>query len=95
MKQADVLQRWGSGGGLGQLSDAVAAASRGEEVDLEALKALASVQTEEVEDDTAADSGDGSGVYPQAEAENLRGVLQVLFGFRFGCGHLCCGERHD
>tara|TARA_Y100001968_G_scaffold326108_1_gene368543 strand:+ start:336 stop:1133 length:798 start_codon:yes stop_codon:yes gene_type:complete len=41
MKKLDILKRWGSGGGLSTLSDAVAAAQRGEQVDIEALQQLA------------------------------------------------------
>lgn len=87
MKKADVLQRWGSGGGLGQLSDAMAAASRGEDVDLEALEALAAIQTAEEEeggtdeDGSSSSAAAGSGQQPMPED-----LLQVVGGVLAGVG---------
>jgi hypothetical protein len=72
MKKLDVLQRWGSGGGLSTLTDAVASASRGEAVDIGALEELAKAHTSpEESDETGATTDTGGAPLP----EDLLGVV--------------------
>ncbi len=47
MTNQDVIARWGSGGGLATMSEQVGRAMRGEEVDTEALEALAAQKSAE------------------------------------------------
>jgi len=86
MKQADVLQRWGSSGGLEHLSSAVASVSRGEEVDLQALEALAAIHAEGDNENAEADASPESGTV-DLEAQALpEDLLQVVGGVLAGVG---------
>ena len=80
MKKLDVLQRWGSGGGLSTLTDAVASASRGEEVDIGALEELAKAHT-------SAEGLDEAGEETEAvEAPLPEDLLGVVGGVLAGVG---------
>jgi hypothetical protein len=76
MKEADVLQRWGSGGGLEQLSAAIAGASEGEDVDLDALRELAGASPRENgEAEDKSGGGDAAQTLPEDLLEVVGGVL--------------------
>jgi uncharacterized protein YecA (UPF0149 family) len=78
MKTLDVLKRWGSTGGLSTLSDAVAAASRGEEVDISALEELARVHA--VDADPEPEENQSDGVSAPLPEDLLQVVGSVLAG---------------
>jgi len=80
MKTLDVLKRWGTSGGLNTLSDAVAAASRGEEVDIAALEKLARAHAENGEEDTDDSSGE------DLQAPLPEDLLHVVGGVLAGVG---------
>jgi len=80
MKKADVLQRWGSSGGLEQLSAAITAASAGEDVDLDTLRELAGASQDA---DGAAEAGSDESEATEAMPEDL---LEVVGGVLAGVG---------
>ena len=74
MTNQDVLARWGSGGGLATLSDQVGRAMRGEDVDTEALAALAAERDEQ------------DGLLPAHDAPLPADALEVIGGVLAGIG---------
>jgi len=85
MKKGDVLKRWATGGGLEQLGTAVAAAGRGEDVDLQALEQLAGGSIAAAEDqDAGEDAQAASGEDDSAPLPE--DLLQVVGGVLAGVG---------
>ena len=78
MKTLDVLKRWGSSGGLSTLSDAVAAASRGEEVDIDSLERLARAHA--ADDDPEQRESTSDGMSAPLPEDLLQVVGSVLAG---------------
>ena len=85
MKKLDVLKRWGTSGGLNTLSEAVNAASRGEEVDLDALERLAKAHPLGSESDDV-DPDDAEPAARSAPDPLPEDLLQVVGGVLAGIG---------